>query len=80
MKKFLLKSTIPLFAFGLMLFCSGCLFGTQSYSEVRYYDLGNPTQTAPENVFAKFMLFSTTEPVKYKMVYRDKDCRILIDD
>ncbi|QSH40807.1 ABC-type transport auxiliary lipoprotein family protein [Lentisphaerota bacterium ZTH] len=80
MKKYLLKCTIPLFVLSLLPLFTGCLFGNQPYSEVQYYDLGNPVQTAPANVFVKFMLFSTTEPVKYKMVYRDKNNRILIDD
>jgi uncharacterized lipoprotein YmbA len=59
---------------------SGCFFQSAPYKEVKYYDLSEPPKLSCDKVFIKFMLFKLTEPVKYKMVYNDKDCRVLVDD
>jgi uncharacterized lipoprotein YmbA len=59
---------------------SGCFFQSAPYQEVKYYDLNEPPKLSCSKVFVKFMLFKLTEPVKYKMVYNDKDCRVLVDD
>jgi len=83
MKKRLLQLFYVLSVTGiLLLFVNGCLWGLgqKSYVAVKYYDLDTPTQIVLKNVQVKFFPLSSTEPVKYKMVYRDADGQMLIDD
>ncbi len=66
----------------VLLFATGCmsLFKQQPYVAVKYYDLGTPPEITLEKVQIKFIPFNSTEPVKYKMVYHDTNCEVVIDD
>ena len=66
----------------LLLFVNGCLWGLgqKPYTAVKYYDLDTPKQIVLKKVQVKFLPLDSTEPVKYKMVYRDANGQMLIDD
>jgi hypothetical protein len=83
MKKKLLQLFYVLSITGiLLLFVNGCLWGLgqKPYTAVNYYDLATPPQIVLKKVQAKFIPLASTEPAKYKMVYRDSDCRMILDD
>ncbi|MDD5697087.1 MAG: hypothetical protein PHH77_00570 [Victivallaceae bacterium] len=66
----------------LPLAVTGCLFGfgQKPYVAVKYYDLATPPEIVLRNVQVTFMPFDSTEPVKYKMTYRNNNCEVVIDD
>lgn len=65
----------------LIFFLTGCLdLGQKPYTEVKYYDLANPTQIVLKNVQVSFIPLDSTEPTKFKMVYHDANCQMLVDD
>jgi len=75
---FLLSSSTGI----LMFFMTGCLWGLgqQPYTAVKYYDLATPPQVVLKNIQVKFLPLDSTEPAKFKMVYRDADCQMILDD
>jgi len=66
----------------LLLVAGGCFWGLnqQPYTAVKYYDLSTPPQVALKKVQVKFVTFDSTEPANYKMVYRNADYQVIIDD
>jgi len=81
------KKLFKLFYFSLIagmlaFFTTGCLWGLgqQPYTAVKYYDLATPPQIVLKKVQVKFVPLDSTEPAKYKMVYRDSDCQMILDD
>ena len=83
MKKKLLQLFYVLSITGvLLLFVNGCLWGLgqKSYVEVKYYDLDTPTQIVLKKIQVKFLPLDSSEPVKYKMIYRDSNDQMLVDD
>lgn len=80
MKKRLLQLFYILLPAGVLLFLiSGCLW-QKSYVAVKYYDLDTPHRIVLKKVQLKFMPLDSTESVKYKMVYRDANGQMLVDD
>ncbi|MFA7230121.1 MAG: ABC-type transport auxiliary lipoprotein family protein [Victivallaceae bacterium] len=59
---------------------SGCLFPQEPYKEVKYYDLQSPKITLPSDISVRIALFKAMESAKYKMVYRDAECQVLVDE
>ncbi len=83
MRKKMLQLFYVVSGAGILLFVSsGCLWGLgqQPYTEVKYYDLATPPQIVLEKVQVKFIPFESTEPANYKMVYRNSDCQMILDD
>ena len=83
MKKRLLQLFYLLSITGvLLLFVNGCLWGLggKSYIAVKYYDLDTPKQIALKDVQVQFLPLDSTEPAKYKMVYRDANGQMLVDE
>ncbi|MDD5727126.1 MAG: hypothetical protein PHV59_01060 [Victivallales bacterium] len=66
----------------LTLGAAGCLFGfgQQSYVEVKYFDLDTPPRVKLQNAQIKILPLNSTEPVKFKMVYCNADCEMIMDD
>lgn len=67
---------------GIIILLSGCLFGfsDQPYVAVKYYDLANPPQITLTQNQVKVLAFDSTEPAKYKMIYRGKNNEVILDD
>jgi hypothetical protein len=83
MKKRLLQLFYVLSIAGVLtFFVTGCLwgFGQKAYVTVKYYDLDTPAQIVLKKIQVKFLPLDSTEPSKYKMVYRDANGQMLIDD
>ena len=83
MRKKLLQLFYVVSCSGILLFVTGgCFWGLnqQPYTAVKYYDLATPPQVSLNKVQVKFIPFESTEPANYKMVYRNADCQIIIDD
>jgi ABC-type uncharacterized transport system auxiliary subunit len=83
MKKRLLQLFYISSITGILLFVTtGCLWGLgqKPYVAVKYYDLDTPPQIVLKKIQVKFLPFDSTEPVKYKMVYRDSNCQMVLDD
>lgn len=66
----------------ILLSAAGCmsLLEQQPYIPVKYYDLDTPPEIVLKNIQVRFIPLNSTEPVKYKMVYHDTDCEVVIDD
>lgn len=66
----------------LMFFATGCLWGLgqKPYIAVKYYDLATPPQIALKKVQIKVTPLDSTEPAKFKMVYRDSNYQMILDD
>lgn len=64
----------------LVLGQTGCLFWGKSFQPTSHYDL-DPAKTSLESAGfrVEFSEFTTTEPIRFKMVYRDRQCRLLVD-
>ena len=83
MKKRLLQLFYLSLITGILLFITtGCLMGLgqQPYVAVKYYDLTTPPQIVLKNVQVRFLPFDSTEPTKFKMVYRKADGQMVLDD
>lgn len=84
MKNKVQKLTCILFpACLLVLLMSSCSFGffeKQPYVAAKYYDLNQPTRIPLKGVQLRLTTFNSTEPVKYKMVYHDKEGSVVVDD
>ncbi len=83
MRNKLLQLLYVVSASGILLFAAGgCFWGLnqQPYTAVKYYDLAIPPQITLDKMQVKFIPFESTEPANYKMVYRNADCQIVIDD
>lgn len=59
---------------------TGCLFSSVPYKNVNYYDIGMPAPVSAEGIDLKVQPFSMEAPSMYKMLYRSKKCKILVDD
>ena len=83
MKKKLLQVFYMSAITGILLFVTtGCLWGLgqQPYVAVKYYDLATPPQLVLKNIQVRFTPLGSTEPAKFKMVYRDSNCQMILDD
>ena len=83
MRKKLLQLFYIVSCTGILLFITtGCIWGLnqQPYTAVKYYDLATPPQIVLKNIQVKFTPFESTEPANFKMVYRDADCQMIMDD
>ncbi|MHB9139090.1 MAG: hypothetical protein ACYC4Q_06780 [Victivallaceae bacterium] len=58
---------------------SGCIFSVP-YREVGYYDLNRAERILPDGARVKVNIFKNIETGKYKMVYRDGESRVIVDD
>lgn len=58
---------------------AGCIFSVP-YKEVGYYDLNSPEKILPDGATVKVDIFKNIETGKYKMVYRDGESRVIVDD
>ncbi len=58
---------------------SGCMF-YEPFKTVQYFDLQTPSPIITDDSLVKVEVFSSTETGKYKMVYTEDDCRVVIDD
>ena len=68
-----------LFAGFCAVLLTGCIFSVP-YKEVGYYDLNSPAKILPAGATVKVDIFKNIEPGKYKMVYRDGESRVIVDD
>lgn len=83
MRKKLLHLLYVVSCTGILLFITtGCLWGLgqKPYIAVKYYDLATPPQIVLKKTQVKFHSFDSTEPANFKMVYRDADCQMILDD
>ena len=83
MRKKLLQLFYLVSCTGILLFITtGCLWGLnqQPYTAVKYYDLATPPQIVLKKIQVKITPFDSTEPANFKMVYRDADCQMILDD
>ncbi|MDD5597941.1 MAG: hypothetical protein PHV82_08355 [Victivallaceae bacterium] len=67
---------------GMIVLFGGCLFGfsEKPYVAVKYYDLANPPQILLTGNQVNILAFDSTEPAKYKMIYRGKNNEMIMDD
>lgn len=67
---------------GIISLLGGCLFGfsEKPYVAVKYYDLATPPQITLTQNQVRILPFDSTEPAKYKMIYRDQNNEIIMDD
>ncbi len=59
---------------------TGCLFRESQYHEVEYFDLSSPGKDQPDGAVVKVNIFKNIETGKYKMVYRDGESRVMVDE
>jgi uncharacterized lipoprotein YmbA len=58
---------------------TGCIFSVP-YKEVGYYDLNSPEKPLSDGTRVKVNIFKNIETGKFKMVYRDGESRVIVDD
>jgi uncharacterized lipoprotein YmbA len=59
---------------------TGCLFREAPYNEVGYFDLSNPEKILPDGAVVKVNILKNIESGKYKMVYRNGESRVMVDE
>jgi len=59
---------------------TGCLFREASYNEVGYFDLSSPEKILPDGAVVKVNTFKNIETGKYKMVYRNGESQVMVDE
>ncbi|MFA6103194.1 MAG: ABC-type transport auxiliary lipoprotein family protein [Victivallaceae bacterium] len=59
---------------------TGCLFREAPYNEVGYFDLSNPEKILPDGAVVKVNIFKNIETGKYKMVYRNGESKVIVDE
>ena len=77
MKSILLIALSGVF-FTVML--TGCLFREAPYNEVGYFDLSSPEKILPDGAVVKVNIFKNIETGKYKMVYRNGESKVMVDE
>ncbi len=71
---------IAVFAGLSAILLTGCLFREAPYNEVGYFDLSSPGKNLPDGTVVKVNTFKNIETGKYKMVYRDGESRVVVDE
>lgn len=64
----------------MFLLSGGCLFDSHGYHPVKNYDLKISTPQMIPDTMVKFRLSGANDISKYKMVYRDAKCQVLVDE
>jgi len=63
-----------------ILFLPGCMFMSEPYREVSYYDLSIPAPAAPEPVRVSIVPIRDESATKYRMLFRKNDNSLIVDD
>jgi uncharacterized lipoprotein YmbA len=71
---------IALFGVFAAVMLTGCLFREAPYNEVGYYDLSSPEKILPDCAVVKVNIFKNIETGKYKMVYRNGESKVMVDE
>ena len=59
---------------------SGCMFMSEPYREVGYYDLSVPEPASPEAVRISVLPIRDESATKYRMLFRKNDNTLIVDD
>ena len=71
--------SVGLLAVSAAALLTGCIFSVP-YKEVGYYDLNSPEKPLSDGTRVKVNIFKNIETGKFKMVYRDGESRVIVDD